>query len=98
MSHTMHDKRKLLKRIRRIRGQVEGTEGALEQERNCSVILHTVAASRGALNSLMSEIIEGHIREHGLASHGLASGKRVEAAEELIDVVKAYPRQRERVP
>ena len=92
MSHTIHDKRKLLNRIRRIRGQVEGIEKALEQERDCSVILQTVAACRGALNGLMSEIVEGHIREHVLAPHGPGSGRRVEAAEELIDVVKAYLR------
>lgn len=92
MSHTIHDKRKLLNRIRRIRGQVEGLERALEEERDCTAILQTVAACRGALNGLMSEIIEGHIREHVLDSHGPASGARVAAAEELIDVVRAYLR------
>jgi DNA-binding FrmR family transcriptional regulator len=92
MAHTTHDKRKMLNRIRRIRGQVEGIERALEEERDCTAILQTVAACRGALNGLMSEIIEGHVREHVLDPGEPASGERAEAAERLIDVVKAYLR------
>ncbi len=90
MAHTVHDKQKMLNRIRRIRGQVEGIEKALEQERGCTVILQTVAACRGALNGLMSEIIEGHIREHVLDPHESVPQERLQAAQQLIDVVKTY--------
>lgn len=90
MSHTIQDKKKMLNRIRRIRGQVEGIERALEEERDCTSILQTVAACRGALNSLMSKIIEGHIREHVLDPDEAIAADRSEAAERLIDVVKAY--------
>ncbi len=90
MSHTIHDKHKMLNRVRRIRGQVEGIERALEEERDCTSILQTVAACRGALNGLMSKIIEGHIREHVLDPNAAIAEDRSEAAERLIDVVKAY--------
>jgi DNA-binding FrmR family transcriptional regulator len=64
MAHTIRDKNKLLHRVRRIRGQVDGIERALVEEHDCSDLLRTIAACRGAINSLMAEIIEGHIRFH----------------------------------
>ncbi len=60
MSHTIRDRKKLLNRIRRIRGQLEGIEKALEDEKDPFFVLQTAASCRGALNSLMAEIIEGH--------------------------------------
>ena len=71
MAHTAEEKRKLLNRVRRMRGQVDSIERALNQEAECSVILHTISACRGAMDALMAEVIEGHIRFHVLdpASH-----------------------------
>ena len=90
--HTIHDKRKLLNRTRRIRGQVDAVERALEAEDECAPILQTIAAARGALNALMAELIEGHIREHVLDPTGSSKPSQVEAAAELVDVVRAYLR------
>lgn len=90
MAHTIRDKEKLLNRVRRIRGQVEGIERALTEGRDCTVILQTVAACRGAMNGLMCEIIEGHIKEHVLDPQEPNSSQRHQAAQELIEVVQAY--------
>lgn len=90
MAHTIRDRQKLLNRIRRIRGQIEAVEKAVEQEQDCSVILHTIAACRGAINSLMAEVIEGHIRFHVIDPDHEPTSKRARAAQELIEVVKAY--------
>lgn len=65
-------------------------ERSLEEERDCSSILQTVAACRGALNGLMSELIEGHVRSHVLGSDRKPSADQTKAADDLIDVVKAY--------
>ena len=92
MAHTIREKEKLLNRIRRIRGQVEGIERALDQEKDCALILQTVAACRGAINSLMAEIIEGHIREHVLDPEKPVSAAQRDAAQQLVEVVKAYLR------
>ena len=86
MSHTIREKEKLLKRIRRIGGQVEAVERALEGEKECSVILHAISAARGAMNSLMSEVLEDHIRCH-VGTHGSRSKKDVE---EIVEVVRSY--------
>lgn len=90
MAHTTKDKEKLLVRVRRIRGQVEAIERTLGEEHECADVLQLVAACRGALNGLMSELIEGHIRFHVLAPNGRKSAPQAEAAEELIEVVRTY--------
>jgi len=64
MSHTIREKTKLLNRVRRIRGQVEAVERALEQEIGCADVLQLITAARGAINGLMGEVIKDHIRMH----------------------------------
>ncbi|MHB1155840.1 MAG: metal/formaldehyde-sensitive transcriptional repressor [Phycisphaerales bacterium] len=88
--HTERDANRLLARVRRIKGQVEAIEHGLASRHPCGGILQQIAACRGAINGLMSVIIEGHIREHVLDPHQSISAQRTQAAEELIDVVKAY--------
>jgi DNA-binding FrmR family transcriptional regulator len=90
MAHTIRDKKKLLNRVRRIRGQIDAVETALEKEHDCSAILMTIAACRGAINSLMAEIIEGHIRFHVVDPDHQPTSEKAKATQELIDVVKAY--------
>ncbi len=90
MAHTIRDKTKLINRIRRIRGQLMAVEKAVEEEQDCSTILLTIAACRGAINSLMAEVIEGHIRFHVVDPDQQPTSERARAAQELIDVVKAY--------
>lgn len=46
MSHTVHEKKKLLARVRRIRGQVEAIERALEEESGCETVMHRIAGVR----------------------------------------------------
>lgn len=92
MAHTIRDKAKLLNRVRRIRGQIEAVERGLEDERDCSSILQLIAACRGAMNGLMAEVLEGHVRMHVLDPDAEPNSKRARAAQELLDVVKAYLR------
>lgn len=90
MSHITKDKEKLLVRVRRIRGQVEALERTLAGEHECSEVLQLVAACRGALNGLMAELVEGHIRYHVLDPKRESGSSQAEAAEELIEVVRSY--------
>jgi DNA-binding FrmR family transcriptional regulator len=89
MSHTVREKAKLLRRVRRIRGQVDALERALEAEKGCSEVLQQIAAARGAMNGLMTEVIEDHIRTH-IASPETSDAQRDQGADELIDVISAY--------
>ena len=90
MGHTVRDKTKLLNRVRRIGGQLKAIEKALEEEVNSSSILQTIAAARGAMNGLMAEVLEGHVRLHVLDPHQKVTAKQNEAADELVDIVRAY--------
>ncbi|HEU0197592.1 MAG TPA: metal/formaldehyde-sensitive transcriptional repressor [Nevskiaceae bacterium] len=90
MSHTIHDKKKLLARAHRIRGQVEALERALDQEKGCAEVLHQIAAIRGATQGLMAVVMEGHIREHLAAPDVTDQTIRTQAADELIAVLRTY--------
>lgn len=90
MAHTIRDKKKLLNRVRRILGQVSAVERALVEEKDCYLILQTITACRGAINGLMAQVIEGHIRLHVIDPHRKATSAQRRAAEELIEVVKSY--------
>lgn len=90
MSHTIREKVKLINRIRRIGGQVRAIELALEEERDAGDILRTIAACRGAINSLMAEVIEGHVRLHVVDARKAPTPQQAAAVEELLDVVRAY--------
>jgi DNA-binding FrmR family transcriptional regulator len=89
MTHTITAKPKLLGRVNRIIGQVEAVKRALERERECGEVLRLIAASRGALDSLMAEVLEGHVRTHAFANARPGS-EAAGAAEEVIDVIRAY--------
>lgn len=90
MSHTAKEKTKLLNRVRRIRGQVESIERALEAEMECAEILHLLAATRGGLNGLMAEVIEDHIREHVASPDIESAAERMKGADELVGIIRTY--------
>ena len=88
MAHVTQHKKRLLARVSRIRGQINGIERALEENHDCGEVLLTLAACRGALNALMAEILEGHVRQHVL--HEASTKSQVAAGDELIEVIKRY--------
>jgi DNA-binding FrmR family transcriptional regulator len=90
VSHTIREKTKLLNRVRRIRGQIEAVERALDQEIGCADVLQLIAGARGAINGLMAEVMEDHIRAHIINPAREPDVERAHAAEELIDVVRSY--------
>lgn len=90
MPHTTREKDKLTARVRRIAGQVSAIETALIEEQEPSSIMQLIASCRGALNGLMSEVIEGHLNEH--VADEKNSGKRKIAADELLEILKTYLR------
>jgi DNA-binding FrmR family transcriptional regulator len=87
MSHE-REKLKLLQRIRKLRGQLDAVERALEAKDDCGDQLMLLAAVRGGVNSLMGEVLETHIRFHLM--DGSKEQIAPELAEDLIDLVRAY--------
>jgi len=89
--HTKSNRDQLLARVRRIAGQISAIEKAIAEEAGCSVVLHQVAGARGAINGLLDELIEDHLREH-VAHPDLTDEARAAGAEELIAAVRRYSR------
>lgn len=90
MAHTVRDKEKLVLRVRRIRGQIEALERALNEESECSDVLQLITAARGALNGLMAELVEDHVRFHVLDPKQKPTSEQALAADELVDIIRAY--------
>jgi FrmR/RcnR family transcriptional regulator, repressor of frmRAB operon len=88
MSHVAND-RKLLSRIRRIKGQLEALERSVSDGEDCYKILQQTAAARGALNGLMTELIEGHLRSHTLQAKSSKTNVDREI-KEVMTVIRSY--------
>jgi DNA-binding FrmR family transcriptional regulator len=86
MSHLSRDKLDLVNRTKKVRGQLESVERALNEDAPCVDVLQRLAAARGAINSLMAELMEDHILNH----MGKNAKGRDEAAGDLIEIVRSY--------
>jgi DNA-binding FrmR family transcriptional regulator len=89
MAHTIKGKKQLLTRVRRIKGQAEALERALDQESECAAVLQQIAAIRGAVNGLMAEVLEGHLRDH-LGPDTVDPQRRTDDIEQVISVLRSY--------
>lgn len=90
MTHTVREKQKLLARVRRIRGQIEAVERALEAESGCEKVMHLLASTRAAMSGLMAEVIEDHVRTHLVDPEKYPGALDEEAAEQLLAVIRTY--------
>ena len=85
MSHLHADKNKLINRIRRFKGQANALEEALLGDGvECIQVLQQIAAIQGAVNGLMNEMLEQHIRAH------LGNGNSQHELEDVLAIIKRY--------
>lgn len=89
MSHISIQKKRLITRLHRIKGQADAMERALSENVECGVFLHQIASMRGAMDGLLSEVLEGHIREH-LGELNADPVHRAEDLDQVIGVLKTY--------
>lgn len=89
MAHLTSKKDALVQRVRKIAGQLRAVERALAGDADCAKTLHLVAATRGAINGLLDQIIEEHIREH-VARPDLNAESRRAGADQLIAAIRRY--------
>lgn len=90
MAHTIRNRKPLITRIRRIRGQAEALETAVREAADSAAILQQIAAIRGAVNGLMTEVLEGHLREH-VGAKG-SPERRESDLEAVVQVLRSYLR------
>lgn len=87
--HTIRHKKKLVARVRRVKGQIEAVERALDEERGCEDVVRTIAAARGAINALAAEVLCDHLEEH-LGAPRVPSAERAAAATELARIIRQF--------
>ncbi|MEA2739481.1 MAG: hypothetical protein QOH05_2788 [Acetobacteraceae bacterium] len=90
MVHTIRERQKLLARVRRMRGQIEAIERALESASDCGQVMHLIAGARGAMAGLMAEVVEDHVRAHLVDTETHPGALNTEAVEQLLEVVRTY--------
>lgn len=88
--HTIKHKSKLIGRVRRIKGQLDAVERALESEIGCADVLMLVASVKGAISGLTTELLEDHIRHHVVDPAHEKDPEKAKGAADLIDVVRTY--------
>ncbi|GAA3663599.1 MULTISPECIES: metal-sensing transcriptional repressor [Acetobacter] len=89
MPHTPEDKKKALTRLRRIRGQCDALERALEAGSDCAPVLQQLAAIRGAVNGLMSEVMGMYVQEEFGSGQDLDAGKK-QSIDTILSLVRTY--------
>lgn len=87
MSHIRENRKKLVARVRRIGGQVASLERAIEGDAECGAVLQQLAAVRGAVNGLILQVMEGHLRSH-VADAG--DTKQQDELLPVLGVLKSY--------
>ena len=92
MAHSVRDQQKLLHRAHRIRGQVDGIARLLEAEADCGKVLQQLVAVRGAVQGLMAEILEDHVRYHVVDPRIDPASEQGQATEELVELLHSYLR------
>jgi FrmR/RcnR family transcriptional regulator, repressor of frmRAB operon len=88
MSHLSREKLDLVNRTKKIIGQLESVLRGLNDDEQCAEVLQRLAAARGAINSLMAELMEDHIRNHMPRKNKSSE----EAVDDLIEIVHTYLR------
>jgi DNA-binding FrmR family transcriptional regulator len=88
MPHTATEKKRAITRLRRIRGQAEALEQAIDSGASCAQVLQQLAAVRGAVNGLMAEVLEGHLRE--TFGPDASADARSQAIADAASLVRSY--------
>nr|WP_199040131.1 formaldehyde-responsive transcriptional repressor FrmR [Dyella sp. ASV24] len=91
MPHSVEEKKRVLARVRRVRGQLDALENALENGAECGPILQQIAAVRGAINGLMAGVLESHLREE-FAHLANANGTPEKSIDDVVSLVRSYLR------
>ncbi|MFT0212156.1 formaldehyde-responsive transcriptional repressor FrmR [Pseudomonas sp. F1_0610] len=90
MPSSPEEKKKVLARVKRIKGQIEALERALQAETECRSILQQIAAVRGAANGLMAQVLESHIRETFMDESQARSTQIHSSVNDTIELIRAY--------
>ena len=72
-------------RLRRIRGQIEGLERMLDQNRPCVEILTQIASAQEALRGASRQMTRNYLEQ--CASRAIKEGRQEEVFDELLEII-----------
>ncbi len=87
----MADRDAIIKRLRRVEGQIKGIQKMINEEKSCGDVLIQVSAARSALNSAGGLILENYMKEC-LKSY-LDGDLEEESLDELLGTMLQYTKQ-----
>lgn len=91
MPHSPDEKKRALTRLKRIKGQAEALERAIEEGTDCGELLQQIAALRGAANGLMADVIDSHLREtFGADKKSLRKADVLAEIEIVTQILRTY--------
>lgn len=91
MPYSVEDKKKTTTRLRRIKGQVEALERAVQAGTECRLLLQQIAAMRGAAGGLMAEVLEIHLRETmGQSAPAKIPSVGDDQMDDIMKILRAY--------
>lgn len=83
MTGYVGDKDSLLRRLRRVEGQVRGLQRMVEDERYCIDVVTQVSAATTALEQVALQLLEDHVR-HCVSEGGASVEELMGAVERLV--------------
>ena len=87
--HTHKNKKQILTRVNRIKGQLDAVSKLLESDQeDCYEVMQVLASCRGALNGLMGDIVEEHLKEHVINAQTKENARR--GGQEITKVLKSF--------
>lgn len=98
MPHSPAERKRVVTRLRRIRGQAEALERAVEAGTDCGELLQQLAALRGAAHGLMADVLESHLRERFDAGTNAGTARAAPAAtpqaeiDRLVVLLRSFTR------
>lgn len=84
-------KKKALRRLKILEGQIRGLQGMVEKEAYCIHILHQSGACKEALSSVEDLILKNHLSTHVV--HQMKSGKISKAVKEILTIYQLSKRR-----
>ncbi|WAW15570.1 metal-sensitive transcriptional regulator [Peptostreptococcus equinus] len=87
-----NDRRALIRRLKKIEGQIKGIQNMVEEERYCIDILNQISAVKSAMSSVGNIILSNHIS--GCVSDAIENNEadKDKMIKELIDMLNKYSR------
>lgn len=83
-------KSSVLRRIRRVAGQVGGIERMVAEDRYCIDILTQISAARAALRRIEEEVLDDHVAH--CVEHAILSGDREEQRRKIAELMEVFAR------